>query len=254
MVMGEQALVPAIDRAITILSLFKEEQSAWSITELHQRLHLPKSTVHGILNTLRYHGYLERDLVTQRYHLGTALLDLAHHVPNQAQLPELARPYLQQLRDLVDETTFLGVYVDDHPTLMGSAESRRMLKISAPLGRRLPMYAGCFGKLYLASLSNDACVALLTARPLRPFTEHTVTALPDLLAEVDQVRRQGYALDDQEYIESIWAAGAPIYQQGQLHAAIVVVGIEARMNGQIRLQTIDGVVRAAQTLTQLLEK
>ncbi|NTU79916.1 MAG: IclR family transcriptional regulator [Chloroflexales bacterium] len=252
--MGELALVPAIDRAITILSLFTEEQSDWSITELHQRLHLPKSTVHGILATLRHHGYLERDTATQRYHLGAALLDLAHHVPNQPQLSELAQPYLQQLRDLVDETAFLGLYVDGHATLMGSAESRRMLKISAPLGKRLPVYAGCFGKLYLASLSEEACLELLTLRPLRPFTGHTRVDLPDLLADVAQVRRQGYATDDQEYIESVWAAGAPIYQQGRLGAAIVVVGIESRMSAQTRQQAIDGVLQATRTLTRLLER
>jgi DNA-binding IclR family transcriptional regulator len=252
--MGEQGLVPAIDRAITILSLFTEEQSAWSITELHQRLHLPKSTVHGILATLRHHGYLERDAATQRYYLGTALLDLAHHVPKQPQLPELAQPYLQQLRDLVDETAFLGLYVDGHATLMGSAESRRMLKISAPIGKRLPVYAGCFGKLYLASLSEQACVELLTLRPLRPFTERTRVKLPDLLADVAQVRQQGIATDDQEYIEGVWAAGAPITQQGRLSAAIVVVGIEARISTQARQQIIDGVLRATRALTGLLAK
>jgi DNA-binding IclR family transcriptional regulator len=233
--MTEATLVPAIDRAIALLSLFKDGQADWSLAELHQRLDLPKSTVHAILTTLVYHGYLERDPATRRYRLGAALLELAHYVPSQPHLPDLARPHLQRLRNALDETAVLGVYVDGHATLLEIAESRQMIKISAPVGKRLPMDAGCFGKLYLAS---------------RAYTARTLANPQQLRAELAQVRAQGYATDDQEYIEDVWAVAAPVFQNRRLACAVAVIGIARRMDQAARSRAAEGVCVAAHMFAQ----
>src|SRR5262245_53635963 len=172
--MSETPLVPAIERAVALLALFKGSQPDWSLAELHQHLGLPKSTVHTIATTLAHHGYLERDPATRRYRLGAALLELAHYVPNQPRLPDLARPHLLRLRDALGETAALGVYVDGHATLLEIAESHQLITISAPIGKRLPLDAGCFGKLYMAALDQTALTELLARRPPRAYTAHTV--------------------------------------------------------------------------------
>lgn len=249
--MAEHTLVPAVHRALRILALF-EEQADWSLTGIHQRLDLSKSTVHDLLGTLLHHGYVERDSASQRYHLGSTILSLARYVPNQPQIADLAQPWLNRIRDSVNETVFLGVYLDGHPTLQASAEARQLLKMSAPIGKRLPTYSGSFGKIYLASLSEEECLKLLTERPIRPFTEHTVTALPAILAEVARVRAQGYACDDQEYIADVWSTAAPIYQRGKLIAAVLVAGMRTRMSDQDRARATAGVIEAAQAITRQL--
>ncbi|NTW03898.1 MAG: IclR family transcriptional regulator [Oscillochloris sp.] len=249
--MVEHTLVPAVHRALTILALF-EEQADWSLTEIHQRLEISKSTVHDLLATLQHHGYIERDSLSQRYHLGSTILNLARYVPNQPQLADLAQPWLNRIRDQVNETVFLGVYVDGHPTLQANAEARQMLKMSAPIGKRLPTYSGSFGKVYMASLSDEECVKLLTERPIRPFTDYTVTALPEILAEVARVRAQGYASDDQEYVADVWSTAAPIYRRGQLIAAILVAGIRTRMDEHIRKQATAGVIEATTAIMRQL--
>jgi len=248
--MTEATLVPAIDRAIALLSVFKDGQADWSLAELHQRLDLPKSTVHAILTTLVYHGYLERDSVTRRYRLGTALLELAHYVPSQPRLPDLARPHLQRLRNALDETAVLGVYVDGHATLLEIAESRQMIKISAPVGKRLPMDAGCFGKLYLASLDEGVLQEVLAHRPPRAYTARTLADPQDLCAELAQVRAQGYAIDDQEYLEDVWAVGAPVFQNRRLICAVAVIGIARRMDQAARARATEGVCAAAHMFAQ----
>jgi DNA-binding IclR family transcriptional regulator len=201
------------------------------------------------VTTLAHHGYLERDRTTRRYRLGAGLLELAHYVPNQPRLPDLARPHLQRLRDALDETAFLGVYVDGHATLLEVAESRQMITISAPAGKRLPLDAGCFGKLYLAALDEAALGELLARRPPRAYTGRTTTDPERLRAELARVRAQGYATDDQEYLEDVWAVAAPVYQRGQLAAAVAVVGIQSRMDQQARAQATAGVVAAANTMS-----
>jgi len=248
--MSEITLVPAIDRAVSLLSLFTDGQADWSLAELHHRLELPKSTVHAILATLAHHGYLERDPATRRYRLGAALLELAHYVPNQPRLPDLARPHLLRLRDALEETAVLGVYIDGHATLLEIVESRQMIKISAPLGKRLPLDAGCFGKLYLASLEEAALGDLLAHRPPRSYTARTHTGPEQLRAELAHVRAQGYATDDQEYLEDVWAAAAPVYQGQRLTAAVAVIGIGRRMDAAARVRAIEGVRAAALAIEQ----
>src|SRR5262245_46967674 len=236
--MNETSLVPAIDRAVALLALFKDGRPDWSLAELHQRLGLPKSTVHTIAATLAHHGYLERDSATRRYRLGAALLELAHYVPNQPRLPDLARPHLLRLRDTLAETAALGVYVDGHATLLEIAESHQLITISAPIGKRLPLDAGCFGKLYLAALDEAALSEVLTHRPPRHYTPRTIADPDGLRAELATVRAQGYATDNQEYLDDVWAAAAPIWQGRRLVAAVAVIGIARRMDAAARAQAI----------------
>jgi DNA-binding IclR family transcriptional regulator len=246
--MNETLLVPAIDRAIALLALFKSGPPEWSLAELHERLGLPKSSIHTIAATLVHHGYLERDPATRRYRLGAALLELAHYVPNQPRLPELARPHLLRLRDIFGETAVLGVYLDGQATLLEIAESRQLITISAPVGKRLPLDAGCFGKLYLAALDDTALSELLAHRPPRAYTSHTIVDLDRLRAELATVRAQGYAADDQEYLDDVWAAAAPIWQGQRLSAAIAVIGIARRMDAATRARAIIGVQDAARMI------
>src|SRR5262245_47217824 len=248
--MSETPLVPAIDRAVALLSLFKDGQLDWSLAELHQRLSLPKSTVHTIAATLVHHGYLERDTATRRYRLGAARPELAHYVPNQPRLPDLARPHLLRLRDALGETTALGVYVDGHATLLGIAESRQLITISAPVGKRLPLDAGCFGKLYLAALDQAALSGLLAHRPPRAHTPRTIADPQRLRAELEVVCAQGYATDDQEYLDDVWAAAAPVWQGQRLAAAVAVIGIARRMDAAARARAIEGVRVAARAISQ----
>jgi len=246
--MSETPLVPAIDRAVSLLSLFKDGRPDWSLAELHQRLGLPKSTVHTIAATLAHHGYLERDPATRRYRLGAALLELAHYVPNQPRLPDLARPHLRRLRDALDETAVLGVYVDGHATLLEIAESRQMVTISAPVGKRLPLDAGCFGKLFMATLDPAALQELLARRPPRAYTPRTLTGPDEVCAELARVRAQGYAVDDQEYLEDVWAVAAPIAVRRRLLAAVAIIGIARRMDAGRRARAIEDVRAAARAI------
>jgi DNA-binding IclR family transcriptional regulator len=248
--MNEISLVPAIDRAVALLALFKDGRPDWSLAELHQRLGLPKSTVHTIAATLAHHGYLERDAATRRYRLGAALIELAHYVPNQPRLPDLARPHLLRLRDTLAETAALGVYVDGHATLLEIAESYQLITISAPIGKRLPLDAGCFGKLYLAALDEVALSEVLAHRPPRHYTSRTIDDPERLRAELAMVRAQGYAADDQEYLDDVWAAAAPVWQGRRLVAAVAVIGIARRLDAAARARAIDGVRDAARTLSR----
>ncbi|MFL5803269.1 MAG: IclR family transcriptional regulator [Roseiflexaceae bacterium] len=248
--MNETPLVPAIDRAVALLSLFKDGRPDWSLAEIHQRLGLPKSSVHTIVTTLAHHGYLERDPASRRYRLGAALLELAHYVPNQPRLPDLARPHLLELRDALGETAALGVYVDGHATLLEIAESRQMVTISAPVGKRLPLDAGCFGKLYLAALDEAALAELLAQRPPRAYTPRTIVDAGRLRDELVRTRAQGHAIDNQEYLEDVWACAAPIRQSGRLAAAVAVIGIARRLGAAARTHAIEGVRAAAWAIEQ----
>ena len=125
-----------------------------------------------------------------------------------------------------------------------------MIKISAPVGKRLPLDAGCFGKLYLASLDTATLEELLAQRPQRAYSPRTIADPQQIRDQLAQVRVQRYAIDDQEYLEDVWAVAAPVYQNRRLTAAVAVIGIARRMNLQARAKTVAGVCAAATTIEQ----
>jgi len=156
--------------------------------------------------------------------------------------------HIRRLRDALDETAVLGVYVDGHATLLEIAESRQMVTISAPVGKRLPLDAGCFGKLFMATLDPAALQELLARRPPRAYTPRTLTGPDDVCAELARVRAQGYAADDQEYLEDVWAVAAPIAVRRRLLAAVAIIGIARRMDAGGRARAAEDVRAAARAI------
>ena len=112
------------------------------------------------------------------------------------------------------------------------------------------MDAGCFGKLYMAALDEAALSELLANRPPRAYTPHTLVEPGRLRVELAAVRAQGYAADDQEYLDDVWAAAAPVWQGQRLVAAIAVIGIARRMDAAARLRSIAGVRGVADALSE----
>lgn len=241
---GRAKLVPAVDRAVAILRLFRNGQQGYGVSELSRALNLNKSTTHDILATLCHHGFLERDAATKRYRLGWGLLELGHMVGERLTLRGVARPLLEELGRRTGETVFLGAFVGRRVLLIDKEESPYDMKITSPLGRRLPATAGAFGKVFLAALPWRELDRFLS-KEVRRFTARTVTDPKQIKKELGEVRRRGYATDDEEYLEGVRAAGAPIVDSRHLVVgAISCVGLKARL-GAGALEALGVKVREA---------
>jgi DNA-binding IclR family transcriptional regulator len=223
-------LVPAVDRAAQILQTVAGSAAALGVSELSRQLGLNKSTVHDILITLCHHHLLERDDATKTYRLGYALAELGQRVSEHMDLRAAARPRLVALAHAVEETVFLGTFHDGHVTIVDKEEAPHDVKITSPLGRRLYYSAGAFGKIFLAAIPEAEARRLMREKPLRAYTAKSTTKITAYRATLPQVRKQGYALDDEEYLAGVRAAAAPINDmQGRVVAALCVVGFSTRL-------------------------
>ena len=246
------ALVPAVDRAAQILQTIASSENALGVSELSRQLGLNKSTTHDILSTLCHHHLLERDNA-KTYRLGYALVELGHRVGEHMDLRAAAHPRLVKLAHTVEETVFLGTFHDGNVTIVDKEEAPHDLKITSPLGRRLPYSAAAFGRVFLAAMSDSEVNLLMSEKPLHTFTPKSLTNPSAFRAALQQVRAQGYALDDEEYLAGVRAAAAPINDtHGNVIGALCVVGFSNRLTDDTLLQVAKQTRTTAEEISRQL--
>jgi IclR family KDG regulon transcriptional repressor len=247
------SVVPAVDRAIQILHAFDSAEEWLGVSDLSRRLDFPKSTVHDILNTLAFHGFLLRDEVTRRYRLGPALFRLGHLAGMQLNLADVARPFMHELAAKLAETVILGTSTDHHIQIVAVVEPELEMKISASVGRRLHHSAGAPGKIFHAARQPEALADLLARDPLQSFTPRSITDPARYTTMLAEVRRQGYAVDNEEYLPGVRAVAAPVWDwSSEIIATLYVVGFTSHLTDERLAELARQVVATADTLSKKL--
>ncbi len=246
-------LVPAVDRAVALLRLLQDGGGGHGVSELSRKAGLHKSTVHDILHTLCHHRLVEQDPVSKRYRLAAGLLEFSAHVRERLDLRRVARAHLGALARASGETVFLGTFDGDQVMIVDKEESAHDLKITSPVGRRIPFCAGAFGKVFLAAMPPAERERLLKRRPLRAFTARSVTDAGAYARDLARVRRDGFALDDEEYLDGVRAAAAPIVDgAGRVVGALCAVGLKARLKASTFRALGPQVAAAARAVSERL--
>ena len=230
--MNTKYKAPSVKKAFSILRLLSRSDTGLTVSDLARQLSIGKSTVFGIVAALEDVGAVSRDEDSKRYSPGLTLFELGRAVEAQIDLKDVARPFIQELMRETRESVFLGTRSGNTVTILDIVESTKDLKITAPVGTRIPLLAGAIGKVFLASLPADRAGEWIRTGNLRRFTSNTITDATRYLQEVEKARRDGYALDDEEYIQGVRAVAAPITNGGSRISAIWVVGFTPSMNDQ----------------------
>jgi DNA-binding IclR family transcriptional regulator len=243
--------VPAVDRAARLLrALSAHERGAphrpgLSAAELSRELDVSKSTLSGLLTTLERHGLVRRDPLTRRVRLGLSLLELAAAVSIDVDVHEAARPHLAQLCRQTGETAILHLVSGDDVRIADRAEPDTQLKVVAPVGTRLPRFAGSVAKVLLAALEPDEAEAIVRGRELPAFTRRSIADPDSYLEHVAQTRRRGYARENEEYLVGVSAVSAPVLNhEGQTIGTISVACVKTRARARLH-ELADPVMNAA---------
>lgn len=243
---GDAALkhrIPVIDRMMDVLSQLERRENGLTIRDLVTQLHLPRTTIYRILNTLQMHDMVHRD-EGGAYQLGRRLLGLAAHVAtgaSEVDLVAVAQPHLDKLAADLGEGVKLSVLDKNGVLVLAAAQGRREYALTVAPGQRQHAHAGAGSRLLLSYLGDDELEPWLS-QPLAAFTGKTLTDPRRLRSELTRIRRLGWSQDKGETAPSIHAFAAPVFDtRNKMVAALSVpflAGTEPGRMEEIRLRTI----------------
>lgn len=223
--------IKVIIKAFAVLDVLLKDHSPMSLSEIKEKLDFYPSTVHRILDTLKYGGYVEQDPVTQKYQLGLKLLELGMAKLQQIDFIKEAVPYLKELAKKCDETVHLGILEDTHVLYLAKEESTQTIRMISYVGKRAPLHCTGLGKILLASLATDKRDKILDSLELFKLTENTIVKKQILKEELHKIEQDGFALDSEENEQYVRCLAAPIRNfQGKVIAAVSVSGPSYRIN------------------------
>ncbi len=222
--------IGSVQRAIDILNLFKSQSPELGTTEIARALGLHKSTTASLIYTLEANGFLSQNPSTRKYRLGFQVVERAFAMLEQVQVRQIAYPHLRALRDEWNETVNLAVLDGFEVVYVERMLGTKALGMRSEVGRREHVHSTALGKALIACMPIDSVQELIKRHGLPGMTPKTITDPARLLAELDRVREEGYAVDDEENEIGGRCVGVPIFDHtGQAVAAVSISAPTARL-------------------------
>lgn len=230
-------LVQTIERASSILDILGQSPQGISIKELSTKIKLPKGTIHRLLSSLSYFGYVRQDPKTRNYLLGFKLVELGNLLLNQLDLRKEAEPFLKDLAERTKETVHMVLLDRNEVVYIDKVETDQHtsgLRMASRVGLRNPAHSSAVGKVLLAHFSEEELNNFTKEKGLLKRTENTITDPGRLREHLSIVRAQGYAIDDEENEKGIRCVAAPIYNEvGKPVAAMSISGPAFRITKKV---------------------
>lgn len=249
-------LVQTIERTALILEILGHSPSGISLGELSEKVELPKGTTHRLITSLAYFDFIRQDPLTKNYQLGFKLVDLGNLLLSEIDLRSEARPYLIRLSESVKETIHLVVLDNDKALYIDKVNlypQSSGLQMISRLGSRIDLHCSSVGKVMLAHMDNSECKAIISRTGLTKRTSNTITDPARLMRYLATVRKNGYAIDDEENEEGIRCVAAPIQdERGVVKAAMSISGPTTRITPERINTELKGRVR--ETANQISAK
>lgn len=243
---GHSTQIRSVAKALNIIEILAKTKKELALSEIARSLKLAKSTAHGLISTLRDFGYVEQSPFTGKYKLGLRLFEIGNIVAHGWDVRAVAGPYIQCLVDELGETVHLVILDKGEVLYIDKRESRQSLRIVSQVGMRLPAHCTGVGKVLLAFLPAGEVKQIIADRGLPRFTRNTITDFRKLEDELALVRELGYALDNEEIMDSLRCVAAPIRDHsGKVVAAASVSGPVSRLAGEKFTQLVKLLVRTA---------
>jgi IclR family transcriptional regulator, acetate operon repressor len=224
--MSQETLpIQSLDRGLVILEAVANSTAPVSLSELTKVLGIDRSSVYRLANTLKRRGFLAYPAGRKDYILGPTLWRLSHRYDWGTMLIRVSHDHLKQLASLTNETAHLAVREARQALFIDHAVANHVIAVSGQTGESVPLYCTAHGKALLADFDSQQLVALFGDGPLRAYTKHTISTLPQLARVCAQIRAQGFSSDDGEMQEGVRCVAAPIRTDSG--AVVGSIGISA---------------------------
>jgi len=219
--------IQSLARGLKILDLLGQSPDGMRVTELAEALAVDKGSASRLVATLANYGYAEKDDESQRFYLGPQVVNLSRSVLTRLPLRKAAKPYLRELMERTGECAHLAIAARGKTLYIDQVESPATLRVNAQVGTMNPLHCTALGKALLAF------AGLELPADLESFTPNTITDSKTLSRHLDEIRNQGYAIDDEEFDPGVRCIAVPVFDfRGKAVGSIGISGPSSRISSE----------------------
>jgi DNA-binding IclR family transcriptional regulator len=245
-------LINSLARGAKILRLLGDADAPVGVTEVAERLKVDPSTAYRLLVTLEAGGLVQQDLDSKKYSIGYGILEIAFALLRRLSVVTLADPYLRSIAALTGESTHVAVLDGPRAVFVGRQSGAGILRVETTIGSSEPAYCTAVGKALLAD-SIEPDLRQLFAEPMMRYTPQTITTIEGLVVELERIRRNGYAYDDEELHAGVRCVAAPIRDhRGRIVAAFGLSMPATRLTREDLPGLVGHITRAAENVSSQL--
>ncbi len=212
------------EKLIALLKILSLPPYEYGVTELGEKIECGKSGTFKLLSVLQKNGFATQNN-NSKYTLGISTYLIGRTYEEFIGITSFIKPYMIELRDLINENVNLGMIVDGKATIICRVESNQLLRISGSIGATRPFYTSAMGKVLAAFEDSKVIEKRLASEPVQSFTEKTITAPDRIQEELARIRLAGYAISDEEYAHEAFGIGAPIRDTHGAVLAAISIGV-----------------------------
>ncbi len=224
--------IRVLDRCFDVLELLAQSQRPMTLAEISKKSQISKSTAYRLLRDLNNRHYVEKDK-NNAYTIGVKLYEIVSTHINGLELQTEAKPILSTLREELELTVHLGILQESDVVYIEKLEMYPATKVYAKVGQRSPAYCSSMGKCLLSCLSGEELEDVLEDLVFQPFTHNTIQSAWELKQHLRMVRRQGWAMDNEEFLEGKRCIGTPVFDyKGDAIASISASGTVAMITDE----------------------
>jgi len=235
--------VPALERAINILDLISKSKEKFTVTEICNELDLPKATVFTTMSTLEYYNMVQKDKAG-RFQIGPKMFQIGMTYASDHSIIELARPYMRKLMEKTGFTVHLGILHENHIMYIAKEEPDQFIKFSTYPGLKAEVHLTGLGKAIAAYLSEEELNHIFDEVGMKEATPNTITNYKRFKESLEDVRKNGYAIEDEEGEIGVRCIAAPLINARYVTPTAVSITAHSSQLTKDQFEEIGDLVRS----------
>lgn len=218
----------SIDNAFEIITILSNEKEGLTLTEITERIDLPKSSVYRLLQSLKKNHIILQLDENKKYIIGYKLLSLSSNIANSKGIINSAKPYMNNLSKEIKKTISLNVMENEHILCIDFVESKDTPMFIIRKGYEMPIYPTSSGKVFLANMSEMEIKEIFNKNKIIKITKKTIDEKEDIYKDIEKVKNKGYAICDEELQIGVESIACPIFDyNGDVVASISVTTLKS---------------------------
>jgi len=235
-------------KAFALLDYFSSKKSQWGVRELSRHIGAHESTTYRMMSTLESLDILYKNPETDKYALGLKLYELGNRVDINASFIHLTHPELVQVALDIEETVHLGILRNGRVLMVDKVESSKGLRLDSSVGQMSPIHCTGIGKVLMA-FNTEVLGIDLDLYDFKIYTEKTISNKFEFEKELRKIKKQSYAIDDQEFEQGLICVAVPVFnQKNELVAALSAAGPSVRFKKDSLLDYVSILTKGAKAI------